>query len=200
MLEPFRSVASSTLGHFRTEGFMDVAVQSLVHPVHVVGRALTVSTQPTDNGPLADALEQAQAGDVLVVDRQGDRRHACWGGVLTTVAQRSGVAAVVVDGPVTDRREIVEAGFPTFCRSVSALTTRRLDLPGSIGAPIVCGGIAVRTGDIVVADDDGVVVLPAEEAEVILAEALRREAREARMRALLDEGATLTEARKLLIE
>jgi len=199
-LAPFTSVSASTIGHFRTTGFMDVEIQSLIHPVRILGRALTVSSQPTDNAAVADALARAQAGSVLVIDRQGDRRHACWGGVLTTVAQRAGLSAVVIDGAATDRREIVESGFPVFCRDLSALTTRRLDLPGSIGDPVICGGVSVRTGDVIVGDDDGIVVLPAQEAEAALAEALRREAREARLRAFLDQGYDLAEARGRLTD
>jgi len=195
-LERFAAVSTGTLGHFRTDGFMDVAIQSLFRPVHVLGRALTVSCQPTDNAPVGEALAGARAGDVLVIDRQGDRRHACWGGILSRGAQAQGLAAVVIDGAATDWREITELGFPVFCRNLSALTTRRLGLAGSVGSPIVCGGVQVCTGDVILADDDGVVAVPQETAAEILEQAMVREAREERMRQLLIEGLPLAEARK----
>lgn len=195
-LKRFSGVSAGTLGHFLSDGFMDVEIQSVIRPVRLLGRAVTVSSQPTDNAPVADALASAGAGDILVIDRQGDRRHACWGGILTRAAQLAGLAGVVVDGAATDRREIVEYGFPVFCRAMSALTTRRLDLDGTIGAPIVCGGVPVRTGDIVLGDEDGIVVIPSEDAVTILEEALRRESREARMLELLEQGVPLKEARR----
>lgn len=198
-LARYAGVSAGTIGHFRTEGFMASEIQSLVRPVRVLGTALTVSCQPTDNAPVADALGRARPGDILVIDRQGDRRHACWGGLLTLAAERAGVAAVIIDGAATDWREITELEYPVFCRNLSALTTRRLELAGSIGEPVVCGGTLVRTGDVVLGDDDGVVVLPADDASAILDEALLREAREARMRGFLDQGLPLAEARRRAI-
>lgn len=194
-LERYAAVTAGTLGHFRTDGFMDVEIQSLFRPVHILGRALTVSCQPTDNGPVGRALAEAQAGDVLVIDRQGDRRHACWGGILSRAAQAQRLGGVVIDGAATDWREINELRFPVYCRALSALTTRRLELEGSVGSPISCGGVQVRTGDIILADDDGVVVVPHESASSILNEALAREAREERMRQWLLDGMPLAEAR-----
>lgn len=199
-LERYAGVSAGTIGHFRTEGFMDVEIQSLVKPVRVLGRALTVSCQPTDNAPVGEAVSRAKAGDILVIDRQGDRRHACWGGILSQAAQLAGLAAVVIDGAATDWREITELRFPVFSRNLSALTTRRLELPGSVGEPIICGGVRVRTGDVVLGDDDGVVVIPAEEAASVLDETLRREAREERMRRFLNEGLPLAEARRRAAE
>lgn len=194
-LERFPSVSAGTLGHFRTDGFMDVAIQSLFRPVRVLGRALPVSCQPTDNAPVSEALSGAKEGDILVIDRQGDRRHACWGGMLSRAAQAQGLAAVVIDGAATDWREITELRFPVFCRNLSALTTRRLGLEGSVGSPVTCGGVPVRAGDVVLGDDDGVVVVPHEIASDVLEQALIREAREERMRRFLVEGMTLAEAR-----
>lgn len=194
-LERFAAVTAGTLGHFREEGFMDVAIQSLFRPVHILGRALTVSCQPTDNSLVGEALAVARPGDVLVIDRQQDRRHACWGGILSRAAKAQGLTAVVIDGAATDWREINELQFPVFCRNLSALTTRRLGLDGSVGAPIICGGVHVRAGDIILADDDGVVVVPQEIASDVLEQAMKREAREERMRQLLINGSPLSEAR-----
>jgi regulator of RNase E activity RraA len=199
-LERYEGVSAGTIGHFRTEGFMDVGIQALARPVRVLGRAFTVSCQPTDNAPVSAALTRAAPGDILVIDRQGDRRHACWGGILTQAAKLAGLAGVVIDGAATDWREITESGFPVFCTNLSALTTRRLELEGSLGEPIMCGGVCVSTGDVVLGDDDGVVVLPAAEAEAVLTEAERREAREERMLGFLAQGLPLAEARRRALE
>ena len=117
-LERYEGVSAGTIGHFRTEGFMDVGIQALARPVRVLGRAFPVSCQPTDNAPVSAALTQAAPGDILVIDRQGDRRHACWGGILTQAAKLAGLAGVVIDGGATDWREITESGFPVFCTNL----------------------------------------------------------------------------------
>lgn len=193
-LSRYSTVAAGTVGHIRTEGFMSIEIQPPVRPVRVLGWALTVSCQPMDNAPVSEALERAEAGDVLVIDRQGDRRHACWGGNLTQAAKVAGLVAVVVDGAVTDWREVTELEFPVFCRSLSALTTRRFVLDGSVGEPIVYGGVHVRSGDLVLGDDDGIVVIPAESAPAGLDEALQRQERDERVRSLLSRGLSLADA------
>lgn len=197
-LERFRRVSAGTVGHFVSSGFLSVEIQPLFRPVHLLGRVLTVSSFPTDNSIVVEAMHRAEPGDVLVIDRQGDLRHACWGGLLSRAAQARGVAGVIIDGPATDWREINELQFPVFCRQLSALTTRKQTLGGTIGEPVPCGGMTVSSGDIVLGDEDGVVVLPRAEARAILEEALVKEEREERFRALLVEGKTLAEARKIL--
>ena len=117
-------VTTGTIGHFRTEGFLTWEIQSLFRPVQIIGRALTVSCAPTDNSWVGDAVQQALPGDVLIVERQGDLRHACWGGLMSRSASMRGIAGVVIDGAATDWREINELKFPVFCRHLSSLTTR----------------------------------------------------------------------------
>jgi len=194
-LEPFRHVASGTLGHLGADGFLDWEIQPLFRPVSMIGTALPVACQPTDNAPLAEASAGAEPGTVLVVARHGDRRHAPWGGLMSRSAARRGLAGAVIDGAATDWRETVELRFPVFARNLSALTTRRQNLPGSVGEPVTVGGVLVRTGDVVIGDDDGVVVIPAERAEEALASALRFERREHHLREGLKAGLTVAEAR-----
>ncbi|MFF3753255.1 4-carboxy-4-hydroxy-2-oxoadipate aldolase/oxaloacetate decarboxylase [Streptomyces sp. NPDC002018] len=143
----------------------------------VVGRALPVSTGPADNLPLHLALEQAGPGDVLVVDGQ---REACgyWGEVLTAAALARGVAGLVIDGGVRDVDRLRERGFPVFSSSVSVRTTVKDD-PGTVGAPLTLGAATVRRGDLVVADTDGVVVLPWASVASVLERGRAREAAEA---------------------
>lgn len=194
-LAPYRSLASGTFGHLASDGLLDWEIQPLFRPVRMVGVALTVSCQPGDNAPLAQASQQAGPGTVLVVARHGDRRHACWGGLMSRSAARRGLAGIVIDGAATDWREVVELQFPVFCRNLSSLTTRRQDLAGAIGEPIVCGGVLVRTGDVVVGDEDGVAVVPAEGARALLERARRFERWEVHMRRGLDAGLPQAEAR-----
>lgn len=195
-LDPYRGLSSGTLGHLGSEGFLDWEIQALYRPVRMIGTALTVACQPTDNAPLAEASAGAAPGTVLVVARYGDRRHAPWGGLMSRSAANRGLAGAVIDGAATDWREIVELQFPVFARNLSALTTRRLNLPGTIGEPVTVGGVLVRTGDVVIGDDDGVVVIPAERAEEALESALRFERREHHMREGLKAGLPVQEARK----
>lgn len=194
-LTRYLGVSTGTVGHLTTEGFMDWEIAPLFRPVRVVGRALTVACRPTDNAPLAEAVAAAEPGAVLVVARDGDRRHAPFGGLMARIAAARGVAGVVIDGAATDLREIVELRLPVFARNLSALTTRRLGLPGSVGEPVDCGGVAVRTGDVVLGDDDGVVVIPEADAEPLLRRAYRFEEWEAVMRAGLVAGLPPAEAR-----
>src|SRR5690606_11457685 len=155
-LEPYRGLSSGTLGHLSTEGFLDWEIQPLFRPLRMVGVALTVACQPTDNAPLAEAMSGAEPGTGLLVARHGDRRHAPFGGLMARIATGRGLAGTVIDGAATDLREIVELQYPVFARNLSALTTRRQNLPGSVGEPVVCGGVLVRSGDVVIGDDDGV--------------------------------------------
>ncbi|MYZ35213.1 MULTISPECIES: 4-carboxy-4-hydroxy-2-oxoadipate aldolase/oxaloacetate decarboxylase [unclassified Streptomyces] len=143
----------------------------------VVGRALPVTTAPADNLPLHIALEHASPGDVLVVDGQ---REECgyWGEVLTAAAQARGVVGLVIDGGVRDVDQLRERGFPVFSSSIAVRTTVKNDT-GTVGDPIALGTAAVSRGDLVVADTDGVVVIPRASVASVLERGRAREAAEA---------------------
>jgi 4-hydroxy-4-methyl-2-oxoglutarate aldolase len=196
IIEGFRSLSTGTLGHFLIEGFLDWAIQPVYRPIHLVGTALTVSCPPTDNTVLLEAIERASPGDVLVLHRYGDLRYAPWGGILSLAAMQKGIAGAVIDGAATDWQEITELRFPVFCRNLSALTTRRQGIQGVVDIPIVCGGVIVQPGDIVLGDSDGVVVIPYSRAEKTLAQGREKERQEARLRAALLKGKNLREARE----
>jgi regulator of RNase E activity RraA len=184
-------IAPSTLGHFVDEGFLDPEIRPVFRPVKLVGRALTVSAPPRDNTIYRLALREARQGDVLVVHRNGDLRHASFGGLLGLAARNRGVAGVILDGPCTDLAELTELGLPVYALGVSALTTRRLDLGGTVGDPVVCGGVHVSTGDYVLADDDGVLIIPAREVETMIERGEAAARREAETREYLLSGKTL---------
>ena len=198
VLEGLREVSTGTVGHLVTTGFLDWNIRPLYRPIKMVGQAVTVSSPPTDNGIFVDALERASKGDVLVIDRQGDLRHASWGGILSLAAKQRGLAGVVIDGAATDWREITEMRFPVFCRHLSALTTRRQGLGGTIGEGVACGGITVHSGDIIIGDEDGVVVVPPQRAEEVLRLGREKELQETRMRQALLQGRSLAGARESL--
>ncbi|WP_328914505.1 MULTISPECIES: 4-carboxy-4-hydroxy-2-oxoadipate aldolase/oxaloacetate decarboxylase [unclassified Streptomyces] len=152
----------------------------------VVGRALPVTTGPADNLPLHLALELAEPGDVLVVD---GRQESCgyWGEVLTVAAQARGVLGLVIDGGVRDTDQLRDRGFPVFSSSVAVRTTAKDD-SGTVGDPITLGAVPVRRGDLVVADADGVVVIPWASADAVLTAGRAREAAEAGYMRRIAEG------------
>ncbi|WP_330176907.1 4-carboxy-4-hydroxy-2-oxoadipate aldolase/oxaloacetate decarboxylase [Streptomyces sp. NBC_01498] len=152
----------------------------------LVGRALPVSTAPADNLPLHLVLEQAGPGDVLVVDGRGED-CGYWGEVLTAAAQARGVRGLVIDGGVRDVDQLRARGFPVFSSAVAIRTTVKDD-PGTVGTPVTLGGVTVERGDLVVADTDGVVVIPAAAAGAVLAAGLAREAAEAGCLARIGTG------------
>lgn len=152
-------VETATLGHILHHGFVDPAIRSVLNGRRISGTAVTVRIAGADSTLLHHAVSIARPGDVLVIDRCGDRRHACWGGVTTSAARLAGVAGVVIDGPATDFSEIRKAAMPVWCRGETSLTTKFLSLESVINVPISVGGVAVCPGDAIVADESGVVVL-----------------------------------------
>lgn len=177
VLALLRGVETATVGHWRHWGFVDRAVQPVLAGRRVAGTAVTLAIPGPDSTLLHHALGLLRPGDILVVDRLGDDRHACWGGGVTVAAKAAGAAAGVVDGPCTDREEIEASDFPMWCRGLAPITTRLYDLGGMLNKPIACGGAVVMPGDAILADDSGVLVLPPGEAEAVARAALARQER-----------------------
>jgi 4-hydroxy-4-methyl-2-oxoglutarate aldolase len=170
-------------------GALDSAIKPLDPDTVLAGRALTVSSAPADNLAIQYAATIARPGDVLVVDAKGYREAGAWGDVLTAFAQHRGIAGLVIDGAVRDRRAIVEANFPVFARGLSIKGTGKF-APGGVNVPISCGGAAVRPGDVVVGDADGVVIVDGGAIEEVLARSEAREAKELAFRKSFAEGRT----------
>ena len=184
-------VETATVGHLRHFGFMNPAIQPVNAERRVVGSAVTLALPAHDSTLLHYALGLTRPGDVIVIDRLGDDRYACWGGGVTNAAQKARLAGAIVDGPCTDPSEIRNRGFGLWCRGVSPITTRIADIGGKLNLPVVCGGVVVRPGDIILADESGVVVLDPDEVPAVAEAALARQAASvARMRAV-DGGARL---------
>ncbi|PWI41638.1 diguanylate cyclase [Streptomyces sp. ICBB 8177] len=157
----YRDVPTTTLADVLGRAqVMDIGVRPLWTPVpRLAGPAYTVRCEPGDNLMLHAAIYRAAPGSVIVVE-SGDLDHALAGGNVCAVARRHGVAGFVVDGLIRDLAEVREAGFPVFGRGVIPIPGTKKAI-GSLGGPARCGGVVVHPGDIVVADEEGVVVTPA---------------------------------------
>lgn len=168
--------------------FLDHRLRPAWPGAAAVGIALPVRTDAGDNLPLHLALETAEAGDVLVVDGAG-APHGYWGEVMTVAAQTRGVRGLVIDGGVRDTARLEALGFPAFSTSIALAGTRKATA-GSVGEPVRLGAVPVRRGDVVVADADGVIVLPAERFDEILSAARSRAEAESGYLARLRAGET----------
>lgn len=170
---PDRAIVDSIGGHFSADladamqkaGAMSRAIQPVYRPMpKFFGPAVTASL-PTGSFSMAKlAMLQCQPGDVLVLNAYEDVSHALLGGHIAHALKVRGLAGVIVDGALRDSSELQREGLPACARG-TAVVVGGHDGPGEINVPIACGGVVVNPGDIVVADEDGVVVVPRSEAE-----------------------------------
>lgn len=168
-------------------GAMSGAIRPIGDGMRVCGPALPVRCQPADNLTLHAAVALAEPGEVIVADVGGFTEAGHWGEVLTVSAQCRGVAGLVINGSVRDVEAAQRRAFPIFAGGVSMKATVK-EVLGTIGQPIFCGGATVRLGDIVIADDDGVLVLPRELAAEALQASIGRETAEAEVMRRLETG------------
>ena len=153
----------------------------------VCGTAVTVLLQPGDNWMLHVAPEVVQPGDVVVAACMVENTDGFFGELLATSYRARGAKGLILEGGVRDVKEISEMQFPVFSRAISARGTVKASL-GSVNVPIVCAGVAVNPGDVVVADMDGVVIVPAAVAQQAADASEAREANEADKRTRLAKG------------
>ncbi|MET3927127.1 RraA family protein [Devosia sp. 2618] len=185
----------ASLGHYLTSGIISNDLRPLVGGKRMVGRAVTVRQPFPDAIPVHVVFDYLRAGDILVIDRCGDNHIACLGEMTVRAGLAIGVAGFVVDGVVTDIDELREIGIPVFAKGLNVVTTRTLDIDGAeLFGPVVIGGVTIKTGDIVMGDNNGLLALSPQHRglDALVKQALSDEQREIEWRRRLANGEALS--------
>ena len=178
----------ATIGHFITTGIVSPQIRAHFENLRAVGTAVTVKMPGADGGILHYAMGCARPGDFLVVDRCGERVTAAMGGAMAYAAKQAGIAGIIIDGYVTDLGEIRQHGVPVWSWGASAITTRVKGEAGEFCTAVQCGGVVARPGDAVIADENGIVILPPAKALALARRAIEFQENEKHTLARLAKG------------
>jgi 4-hydroxy-4-methyl-2-oxoglutarate aldolase len=174
LMEPFREIGTATVHEASgRKGAIDCAIKPIARGVRLCGPAFTVQCHPGDNLMLHKAIERARPGDILVASVQGYYEAGYWGGLMATSAVARKIGGLAIDGSIRDSAEIIQMGFPIFCRGFCIRGTTKTVL-GLINHPILFGGVLVHPGDLILGDDDGMVVVERMECEEVLKASIKR--------------------------
>lgn len=178
----------AVIGHFRYTGFMAPAIKAHFQDVRIAGTAITARVPGMDGAMVHYAIGQARPGDILVIDRCGDMSIATIGGAVAYAARAAGVAGIIVDGLVTDLGELRQYGVPVWSKGTCAVTVKTLGLGGEFCIPVSCGGVTVNPGDAILADENGVLVLPPSDIQASAIRAMQMSKDEKLTLARIDAG------------
>jgi regulator of RNase E activity RraA len=193
LLDLLRRAEPATIGHFRHVGFMAPELRALLPDKRIAGTAVTARCHGADTTIVHYALGKLRPGDVLVIDRAGDARHAACGGGVAFAAREAGCVGIIIDGMATDIQELRAFGLPVWARGLSTVTGKRQFAQGEFCIPVSCGSVAVEPGDAVLADENGVLVLKAHEITEAAERAIGMQQNEQRTFARLSAGEKMPE-------
>lgn len=160
LIEKLLQTDTGTIGHVLDSGFMDPGISARTPGRKIAGTAVTVRVTVPDSVMGHYVLKFIRPGDVLVIDRGQDQFTANWGGGTAAAGVARGLTGLIIDGAGNDISQSAEHGLSIWCRHVSSVTTKYRGISGEMNVPINCGGVAVSPGDAILADENGVVVIP----------------------------------------
>lgn len=192
LIAQFRELAPANISDVQgRQNTFDARIKPIYTPMEpLCGPAFTVKARPGDNLLATKAIHMAQPGDVIVISGSYDTSLTVWGGVMSAMARKKGIAGIITDGVVRDVAETRESGLPVFSIGLTP-TGPTKESGGQINMPISCGGVLVSPGDIIVGDEDGAVVVQREEAEAVLARTRDRMAQEQQWFEAIARGETI---------